>query len=113
MDNAVRDVRGSLDHLHRVGAVVFGVGLGLFGILGFANGLAFFSTSGKPVLGLSTNGALSLISVIVAAILIAAGIRGGRIASTAARRLRGGTSRLGKCPSASSVTWIPSLETRP
>jgi hypothetical protein len=74
--------RTRLDNLHRVGAVVFGVGLSVFGALGFAGGLDFFSTSGKPVLGLSTNGALSLISLVVAVILVGAGFFGGRIAST-------------------------------
>jgi Domain of unknown function (DUF4383) len=82
MSNVGRDVRSRLDHLHRVGAVVFGFGLGVFGALGLADGLAFFSTSGKTVFGLSTNGALSIISLVVAVILIAAGVRGGRMAST-------------------------------
>jgi hypothetical protein len=62
--------------------VVFGVGLGAFGVLGLANRLAMFSTVGAQVLGLSTNGALSVISLVVACILIAAGVRGGRMAST-------------------------------
>lgn len=74
--------RSRLDHLHRIGAVVFGLGLSVFGALGFAGGLDFFSTSGKPVLGLSTNGALSLISLLVAVVLVGAGFFGGRIAST-------------------------------
>ena len=76
------DGRSGLDHLHRVGAVVFGVGLGVFGVLGLLNGLDFFSTTGRPVLGLSSNGALSVVSLVVAAVLIAAGLRGGRTAST-------------------------------
>ena len=82
MDTGQRDTRGRLDHLHRVGAVVFAVGLGVFGVLGLLNGLAMFSTTGPQVFGLSTNGALSIISLVVAAILIAAGLRGGRTAST-------------------------------
>lgn len=82
MSNVRSDTRSRLDQVHRVGAVAFGVGLGIFGALGFANGLQFFSTSGPEVLGLSTNGALSTVSVIVAVILIAAGVRGGRLAST-------------------------------
>ena len=71
-----------LDHVHRVGAVVFGLGIGTFGVLGFVNRLDMFSTTGRPVLGLSSNGLLSTISVVVAVILIAAGLRGGRTAST-------------------------------
>jgi hypothetical protein len=80
--DARSDTRSSLDHLHRVGAVVFGVGLGVFGVLGLLNGLEFFSTTGRPVLGLSSNGALSVISLVVAVVLVAAGLRGGRTAST-------------------------------
>ena len=51
-------------------------------MLGLVNRLDMFSTTGKPVLGLSSNGALSVISLVVAAILIAAALRGGRPAST-------------------------------
>jgi len=82
MNNVRRDLPRQLDHLHRAGAVVFGVGLGTFGVLGFVNRLDMFSTTGAPVLGLSSNGLLSTISVVVAVILIAAGLRGGRTAST-------------------------------
>jgi len=82
MTNVRRDLHSRLDHLHRVGAVVFGLGIGMFGVLGFVNRLDMFSTTGAPVLGLSSNGLLSTISVVVAVILIAAGLRGGRTAST-------------------------------
>ena len=82
MTNVRRDMPRQLDHVHRVGAVVFGLGIGTFGVLGFVNRLDMFSTTGRPVLGLSSNGLLSTISVVVAVILIAAGLRGGRTAST-------------------------------
>src|SRR5690349_4792646 len=82
MDTVQRDARGRLDHLHRAGAVVFGIGLGAFGVRGLANRLDLFSTTGRQIFGLSTNGALSILSVVVAAILVAAGMRGGRTAST-------------------------------
>ena len=82
MTNVRRDLPRQLDHLHRAGAVVFGLGLATFGVLGFVNRLDMFSTTGSPVLGLSSNGLLSTISVVVAVILVAAGIRGGRTAST-------------------------------
>ena len=82
MTNVRRDLPSRLDHLHRVGAVVFGLGIGMFGVLGFVNRLDMFSTTGAPVLGLSSNGLLSTISVVVAVILIAASLRGGRTAST-------------------------------
>ena len=68
--------------VHRVGAVVVAAVIGLIGVLGFVGGLSFFDTSGAPVLGLSTNEALSTVSLLTAAVLIAAAIRGGRLAST-------------------------------
>ena len=46
--------------------MVFGLGIGAFGVLGFVNRLDMFSTTGRPVLGLSSNGLLSTISVVVA-----------------------------------------------
>ncbi|MCZ2860492.1 DUF4383 domain-containing protein [Blastococcus sp. VKM Ac-2987] len=68
--------------MHRIGAVVVAAVIAVFGILGFADGLDFFSTDGERVLGLSSNGLLSTISVVTAAVLIAAAVRGPRIAST-------------------------------
>jgi hypothetical protein len=82
VNNVWSDTRGRLDQLHRVGAVVFGLGLGVFGVLGLVDRLEPFSTTGQPVLGLSSNGLLSMISLVVAAILVTAGARGGRVAST-------------------------------
>lgn len=82
MDNVRRDTGSTLDHVHRIGAVVFGLGLGTFGVLGLVNRLDMFSTTGQPVMGLSSNGALSVISLVVAAILITSAVRGGRRAST-------------------------------
>ncbi|MEI7031836.1 DUF4383 domain-containing protein [Streptomyces pratensis] len=68
--------------VYRVGAGLCGVILLVFGILGFANRLAFFDTSGSQIAGLSTNGLLSLISVIVGGLLIAGAVVGGDAAST-------------------------------
>ena len=68
--------------VHRVGAVVVAVVIATFGVLGLVGGLAFFDTEGAPVAGLSTNGALSTISLVTAAVLVAAAIRGGRLSST-------------------------------
>jgi hypothetical protein len=68
--------------VHRVGAVVVAVVVLAFGLLGFAGGLDFFSTSGEPILGMSSNGLLSTISVLTAIVLIAAAVRSPRIAST-------------------------------
>ena len=71
-----------LNLLHRAGAAWLGIGLWVFGILGLVHRLGFFSTSGQPVMGLSSNGLLSVISLVVGAVLILAGLRGGRSAST-------------------------------
>jgi Domain of unknown function (DUF4383) len=71
-----------LDHLHRIGAVVFGLGLAGFGLLGLAAQPEMFSTTGRTVLGLSSNGLLAIISIAVGAVLVGAGLRGGRAAST-------------------------------
>jgi hypothetical protein len=68
--------------VHRVGAVLVALVLLVFALLGFAGGLAYFSTTGEQVLGLSSNGLLSTISVLTAAVLSAAAVRGPRIAST-------------------------------
>jgi hypothetical protein len=68
--------------VQRTGALVVGLFLLVFGILGFAGGLAFFSTEGEPVLGMSSNGLLSALSVVVGAVLIGADLLGPRIAST-------------------------------
>lgn len=68
--------------VHRIGAVVVAAVIAVFGILGFVDGLDFFSTEGERILGLSSNGLLSTISVVTAAVLIAAAVRGPRIAST-------------------------------
>ncbi|HSK60778.1 MAG TPA: DUF4383 domain-containing protein [Actinomycetospora sp.] len=68
--------------VHRVGAVVVAVVIAVFGVLGLIGGLSFFDTEGALVAGLSTNGALSTISLVTAAVLVAAAIRGGRLSST-------------------------------
>jgi hypothetical protein len=78
-----RDPKGRLDHLHRAGAIVFGLGLAGFGVIGMLNQLELFSTTGRVLLGLSTNGALAILSVTVGAVLVVAGVIGGRVASTA------------------------------
>ncbi|WP_433272700.1 DUF4383 domain-containing protein [Pseudonocardia xinjiangensis] len=82
MDKVWRDSHSRLDTVHRVGAVLFGLGLWVFGILGLVNRLDPFSLDGAPVLGLSSNGLLSVISLVVGGVLIVAAVRGGRTAST-------------------------------
>jgi len=77
-----RDPGWRLGVLHRIGAVVFALVLWVFGTLGLVNRLDPFSTSGSPVMGLSSNGLLSVISLVVGGVLVAAAVRGGRTAST-------------------------------
>ena len=52
----------------------------VFGLLGFAGGLDFFSTDGDSILGMSSNGLLSTISVLTAAVLVVAALRSPRTA---------------------------------
>jgi Domain of unknown function (DUF4383) len=68
--------------VQRMGAVAVAVVILVFGLLGFAGGLGFFSTDGEQILGMSSNGLLSTISVLTAAVLIGAALRGPRVAST-------------------------------
>lgn len=68
--------------VHRVGAAAIGGFLVLFGVLGLSGGLGLLSTRGSVVMGLTTNGLLSVISLLVGVLLIAAAVRGGTVAST-------------------------------
>ena len=68
--------------VHRVGALAVAAAIAVFGVLGFLDGLPFFSTDGGRVLGLSSNGLLSTISVVTAAVLVLAAFRSPRVAST-------------------------------
>lgn len=71
-----------LSKVYRVGAAVFGAGLIAFGVLGMANQLPFLATHGVEILGLSSNGLLALISIVVGAVLVIAAVWGGAVAST-------------------------------
>lgn len=71
-----------LNRVYRLGAAVIGVGLLVFGILGYFNQLAFFDTAGADkVVGLSTNVLLSTISVVVGLALVGGAIAGGNRAA--------------------------------
>jgi hypothetical protein len=72
----------AMTRVYRVGGGLCGVVLIAFGILGFLNQLDFLSTSGKSVAGLSSNGLLSVLSILVGLILIGAAVIGGNVAST-------------------------------
>ncbi len=71
-----------LNLVYRIGAALCGAILLSFGCLGFADQLGFFATEGSRIAGLSTNGFLSLISVVVGALLVGAAFVGGNVAST-------------------------------
>jgi hypothetical protein len=68
--------------VQRTGAVVVALTLLVFGLLGFAGGLDYFSTEGERILGLSSNGLLSTISVVMAVVLLVAAARSPRVTST-------------------------------
>ncbi|MGY2079129.1 DUF4383 domain-containing protein [Modestobacter sp. SYSU DS0657] len=68
--------------VHRIGAVVVAAVLAVFGVLGLVDGLDYFSTDGERILGLSSNGLLSTISLVTAAVLVAAALHSSRTAST-------------------------------
>ncbi|MCH0564204.1 MULTISPECIES: DUF4383 domain-containing protein [unclassified Streptomyces] len=68
--------------VYRYGAGLCGVTLLVFGCLGFADRLSPFDTGGTRIAGLSTNGLLSLISVVVGLVLLAGAVVGGNTAST-------------------------------
>ncbi|MQS02804.1 DUF4383 domain-containing protein, partial [Streptomyces alkaliterrae] len=68
--------------VYRYGAATGGVLLLAFGTLGFLDRLAFFDTTGRQVAGLSSNGLLSLVSVLVGLALVAGAVIGGNLAST-------------------------------
>ncbi|MFE9931907.1 DUF4383 domain-containing protein [Streptomyces sp. NPDC005533] len=70
-----------LNRVYRIGAAACGLLLLLFGCLGFADSLSSFDTAGS-IAGMSTNGLLSAISVIVGLLLFVAALIGGNVASS-------------------------------
>ncbi|MER7667502.1 DUF4383 domain-containing protein [Kitasatospora sp. NPDC096128] len=71
-----------LSRVYRAGAGLCGAALLVFGCLGLSDGLPFFSTDGEKIAGLSSNGLLSLVSVVTAAVLLGGALIGGNISST-------------------------------
>ncbi|MCB5164897.1 DUF4383 domain-containing protein [Streptomyces bambusae] len=84
--NATLDEHLPTDHklskVYRVGAGVMGLLLLVFGILGLTDNIGFFDTGGDTVLGLNTNGALSVLSICVGLLLFGGMVVGGTFAST-------------------------------
>lgn len=71
-----------LSKVYRVGAGLMGLVLVAFGILGLLNRIGFFDTGGAMVAELNTNGALSVLSIIVGVVLFGGMVIGGNLAST-------------------------------
>lgn len=67
---------------HRVGAVLVGAGLALFGCLGLLRMVVVSSATQTTTFGLSCNELLAVLSVLVGMILVVAGLRSGPTAST-------------------------------
>jgi hypothetical protein len=76
------DGRHPIFRVHRIGAVVVALILWVVGILGFVGQPGFVTTHGVPVLGMTVNGLLATISVVVGALLVLAAVLGGPVAST-------------------------------
>lgn len=70
-----------LSRVYRIGAGLTGLILLVFGILGLVDQVGFFSTNGSRIAGLSSNGALSVISLVVGTLLMAGAAIGGNLAS--------------------------------
>ena len=73
---------GRVPTVHRIGALVVAAVIAAFGVLGLLDGLDYFSTDGERIAGLSSNGLLSTISLVTAAVLVFAALRSSRVAST-------------------------------
>ncbi|MFC7308550.1 DUF4383 domain-containing protein [Streptomyces monticola] len=71
-----------LSQVYRVGAGLMGLVLLAFGILGLIDKVGFLDTRGDTVAGLSTNGALSVLSICVGLLLFVGMVIGGNFAST-------------------------------
>ncbi|WP_308294646.1 DUF4383 domain-containing protein [Streptomyces sp. JJ66] len=70
-----------LSQVYRFGAGLMGLALIVFGVLGLIDWESFFGAEGNPALGLSTNGALSVLSIAVGLLLGYGAVRGGNFAS--------------------------------
>jgi hypothetical protein len=75
-------IDGRVYAVQRLGAVSVGLVLLVFGLLGATGGVGFLATHGERHLGMSSNGLLSAISLVVAVVLLGAAFHGPRTAST-------------------------------
>ncbi|WP_330176037.1 DUF4383 domain-containing protein [Streptomyces sp. NBC_01498] len=72
----------SLSRVYRVGAGLTGLVLVAFGILGLIDQIGVFDTGKHSIAGLNSNGALSILSICVGALLFVGMLIGGNLAST-------------------------------
>jgi len=70
-----------LAQVYRAGAGLMGLLLLIWGCFGLAGDAGFLSTHGKQIAGMSSNGALGVLSVVFGGILVIAAVIGGNIAS--------------------------------
>ncbi|MGP3976998.1 DUF4383 domain-containing protein [Streptomyces sp. 8N114] len=75
-------VHHKLSRIYRVGAGLVGVILTVFGVLGLTDNIGLFDIGGDRVAGLNTNGALSVLSIVVGLLLFSGMVRGGNFASS-------------------------------
>ncbi|MGY0062182.1 DUF4383 domain-containing protein [Streptomyces sp. LZ34] len=71
-----------LSQVYRIGAGLMGLVLIAFGILGLVHQIGFFDTGGDTVVALNTNGALSVLSIVIGLLLFVGMVIGGNFAST-------------------------------
>jgi hypothetical protein len=71
-----------LSRVYRFGAGLMGLFLLVFGILGLIDKVGWFDTRGDQVVGLNTNGTLSVLSIAVGLLLLVGMVIGGNFAST-------------------------------
>lgn len=71
-----------LSRVYRIGAGLMGLFLLVFGIFGLIDKVGWFDTNGDEVVGLSTNGTLSVLSIAVGLLLLVGMVIGGNFAST-------------------------------
>ncbi|MFF7973468.1 DUF4383 domain-containing protein [Streptomyces sp. NPDC007905] len=71
-----------LNMVYRIGAGLIGLFLVIFGIFGVIDHIGFFDTGGDTVVGLNTNGTLSVLSICVGLLLFVGMVIGGNFAST-------------------------------
>ncbi|MGW1888904.1 DUF4383 domain-containing protein [Streptomyces sp. NPDC002004] len=70
-----------LSQFYRVGAGLMGLFLVAFGIFGLLHHIGYFDTHGATVIGLNTNGTLSVLSICIGALLFVGMVIGGNFAS--------------------------------